>query len=168
MMFSLFLEGVVAVLLVVTICFCLLLSRRLKRLKADEAVLRSIVADLVQSTGKAESSIRALRATAEECEHTLAGRLQKAESLLLDMRREREVGEKVLSRLAKLAELGTSGGALKAPVSATAAQPVLAAVPEPATNSMQDVPAAQAAQAAPAAQAQERQSALRLLKARAA
>src|SRR6267143_377253 len=47
-------ESLVAVLLVLTIGYCMLLNARLKRLKADEHSLKAVIAELITATEIAE------------------------------------------------------------------------------------------------------------------
>ena len=85
MSIALIVELFVALLLIVTIAYCITLSRKLQRLKADEEVMRQVIGDLVQATGKAEYSIRALRATAEECEQVISDRLNSAKTVVSEI-----------------------------------------------------------------------------------
>ena len=69
----------VAILLVATIVSSVRLSRRITKLKADEAALRQTIGDLVMASSTAERAIVGLRATLDECDRTLADRLSTAE-----------------------------------------------------------------------------------------
>ncbi len=53
-------ESLVAVLLMVTIGYCMLLNTRLKRLKADEHSLKATIAELITATEIAERAIGGL------------------------------------------------------------------------------------------------------------
>ena len=70
-------EGLVAVLLVTTIGYCILLDSRLKRLRADEANLRATISELLTATEIAERAIIGLKETAADCDKTLAQRLRE-------------------------------------------------------------------------------------------
>ena len=61
-------NGRVAILLVLTIGYCMLLNRRLKLLKSDEHSLRATISELVTATDIAERAIAGLKLTVEECE----------------------------------------------------------------------------------------------------
>lgn len=61
-------NGLVAILLVLTIGYCMLLNRRLKLLKSDEHSLRATISELVTATDIAERAIAGLKLTVEECE----------------------------------------------------------------------------------------------------
>ena len=73
--FGVIIEGLVAILLMVTIGYCSILNNRLKRLKADERVLKATIAELITATEMAERAVAGLRTTARECESTLGERL---------------------------------------------------------------------------------------------
>jgi hypothetical protein len=71
-------NGLVAVLLVFTIGYCMLLNRRLKLLKSDEHSLRATISELVTATDIAERAVAGLKLTVEECEVELEARLAAA------------------------------------------------------------------------------------------
>ena len=78
---GLFIEGTVALLLMLTIGYCMVLNGRLKRLKTDEKALREMIGELVGATETAERSIGALKLTVQESEHKLGDRLRSAEQI---------------------------------------------------------------------------------------
>ena len=94
----------VAVLLVVTICYCALLNRRLGRLRADEAALKAMVIELVNASEAAEHSVAEYRRVSTACDGLLAERLDDAKRFGGFITREIDRGEKVLERLAQLSE----------------------------------------------------------------
>jgi hypothetical protein len=102
MNFGLLIDGLVAVLLLVTIGYCVMLNTRLKLLKADESALKSTIAELINATENAERAVAGLKATARDCELTLAERLRNAERLSADMERQTQVSEAVLQRLSRI------------------------------------------------------------------
>ena len=61
---GLVIELLVAALLALTIGYCLVLNRRLKRLQADEQALRATISELITATEIAERAILGLKATA--------------------------------------------------------------------------------------------------------
>jgi Domain of unknown function (DUF6468) len=95
-------EGLVAILLGVTIAYCVILNHRLKRLKADEQSLRATISELITATEIAERAVAGLKATAHECEDTLGERLKAADRFCSDLSRQVKGGEMVLSRLARV------------------------------------------------------------------
>ena len=59
--FGLMIESLVAVLLLLTIGYCMLLNKRLKRLKADEQSLKATIGELITATEIAERAIGGLK-----------------------------------------------------------------------------------------------------------
>ncbi|MER2606643.1 MAG: DUF6468 domain-containing protein [Siculibacillus sp.] len=120
-------EGLVAVLLVTTIGYCILLDSRLKRLRADEANLRATISELLTATEIAERAIVGLKETAADCDKTLAQRLREAEFFSQEIEKEIGEGEKLLNRIIRITQAaqaagpGTSAAAEAAPTAALVA-----------------------------------------------
>ncbi len=104
-------ELLVTFLLMVTIGYCMLLNRRLKRLKADEQSLRATISELVTATEAAERAIGGLKLTVKECELGLGARLNNAERLSVDLDRNIAAGMSVVERLAQIVTAGSRGAA---------------------------------------------------------
>jgi Domain of unknown function (DUF6468) len=100
--FGLIIEALVAILLLVTIGYCIALNSRLKRLKADERALKATIAELITATEIAERAVAGLRTTARECESTLGDRLAVAESCCAELNRQVKAGDLVIERLARV------------------------------------------------------------------
>jgi hypothetical protein len=79
---GLIIELLVGSLLAITIGYCALLNRRLKKMRADEDTMRSIITELVKSTETAERAILGLRATASECNKTISARITEAREIV--------------------------------------------------------------------------------------
>jgi hypothetical protein len=79
--FGMVIESLVSVLLLLTICYCVALNGRLKRLRTDERALREMIGELVLATDKAERAIGGLKVTVQECDQTLGERLRTAERI---------------------------------------------------------------------------------------
>lgn len=107
---GLMIEGLVAVLLLVTIGYCIVLNRRLKRLRADEASLRATIIELVHATEIAEKAISGFRETAAECDRNLANKLRQADRFSRSIEKQIELGGKVLNRLSRISELARTHG----------------------------------------------------------
>ena len=99
---GLIIEGLVAILLLVTIGYCTMLNNRLKRLKADERALKANIAELITATEIAERAVAGLRTTARECESTLGARLAVAEQCCAELNRQVKAGDLVIERLARV------------------------------------------------------------------
>ena len=135
---GLMIETLVAVLLMVTIGYCIVLNTRLKRLRADEESLRATISELITASEIAERAILGLKATAGEADRTLGQRLVEAEQLSHDLNSQIEKGSSVLDRITQITA-----------AAAAPAQPVEEAV----------APVAEAARAAPAMRASDIRSA---------
>jgi hypothetical protein len=110
---ALMIESLVALLLMLTIGYCALLNRRLKRLKADEQALRGTIAELITATEIAGRAVAGLKAAAQECDGTLGERMRAAERLSVGMARQLKAGELLLAELVR-------SGIASPPVSAAA------------------------------------------------
>ncbi|WP_153768416.1 DUF6468 domain-containing protein [Labrenzia sp. CE80] len=97
-------EGLVAVLLLVTIGYCFTLNRRLQRLRADEETLRATISELMTATEIAERAILGLKATASEADKTLGNRLVAAEQMSAALVGQVAEGEKIFTRISQIAE----------------------------------------------------------------
>jgi len=96
-------ESMVAVLLLLTILYCVRLNGQLSRLKADESVLKSIITELVTATENAERAISGLKATVRETEDTLGARLKHAEHFCSEIKAGTAAGAEVLNRVTQIA-----------------------------------------------------------------
>ena len=107
-----------------TIGYCLVLNRRLKRLRTDERALREMIAELLAATETAERSIAGLKLTVKESDQTLGERLRVAERLTAALEQQISTGEKLLGGLS-----GVSGvaAALRPPPAPDARAMVAAA-----------------------------------------
>ncbi|MFQ5618931.1 MAG: DUF6468 domain-containing protein [Rhodospirillales bacterium] len=81
MPFSLALDVLVAVLLVITIGYAMVLNRRLGRLRRDKSELEKLAATFGQATARAEESIGTLKKTAD----ALKERIDNAQALRDDL-----------------------------------------------------------------------------------
>jgi hypothetical protein len=102
--FGFLIESLVAILLMVTIGYCVLLNKRLKRLKADEQVLKATISELMTATEIAERAVAGLKSAAHECEDTLGERLKAADRFCADLSRQVKSGELVINRLSRIVE----------------------------------------------------------------
>jgi hypothetical protein len=140
-------EALVAVLLVVTIGYCMLLNKRLLRLKADEQSLKATIGELITATEIAERAIGGLKHTVRDVNENLGEQIAAATDLSERLIRQLAEGDVVLGRLSRIAVAARSPAA-PAPAPAPVQQ-----VPEP-----QRVSAAKAAMAATQAFAERRRA----------
>lgn len=102
-LFAVIIEAAVAVLLAATIGYCIVLNKRLARLKGDEQMLKAVAFELIAATEAAERSIANLKLTVQECDEGLGRRLKVAEAVSANLARQITAGEQVVMRLAKIA-----------------------------------------------------------------
>lgn len=123
-------DGLVAVLLVATIVSSLRLSRRIAQMKADEAAFRRTIGDLMAASLTAERAIAGLRAAIDECDRTLAERLEAAGRSAAEVAAQVAAGEGVISRIGAI--VGEArGGARPAAAAPQGSAPSSASPSEP-------------------------------------
>ena len=127
-------ESLVAVLLLLTIGYCMLLNSRLKRLKADEHSLKATIAELITATEIAERAIGGLKHTVRDVNEHLGSQLTAAAQMSDQLKKQLAEGDNVFRRLSKIAvaarpTTGTEPAAPAAPAAPkiSAAQAVAAA-----------------------------------------
>ncbi len=130
-------DGLVAILLMLTIGYCMMLNRRLKLLKADEQSLRATISELVTATEIAERAIGGLKLTVHECDTGLGERLRKAERVTIEIERSVVAGKELLGRLSQIVTAGRGNEHPVAPLEArgSAAEAVTEADAAPKTDS---------------------------------
>ncbi len=96
-------ESLVAVLLLLTIGYCMLLNSRLKRLKADEHSLKATIAELITATEIAERAIGGLKHTVRDVNENLGSQLTAASQLTQQLKKQLAEGDDVFRRLSKIA-----------------------------------------------------------------
>lgn len=115
-------ELMVSALLATTIAYCVVLNRRLLRLKADEAVLRATIGELITATEIAERAILGLKSAAAACDATLGARLQRAEGVTAEIEQAIRRGETLAGRMGAAMDGNPAGP----PAAAGAVDPVRA------------------------------------------
>jgi chromosome segregation ATPase len=96
-------EGLVAVLLLLTILYCAKLNKQIQILRSDERAMRMTISELMLATESAERAIAGLKATVREAEEVLDTRLRDADFYSSTMAEHVKSGEEVLGRLRKIA-----------------------------------------------------------------
>jgi hypothetical protein len=104
-MYGLVIESLVAVLLGLTIGYCVILNKRLIRLRADESALRGTIAELITATEFAERAIKNLRSITQETNATLGEGLRASIDVTRDLDDQIARGEEVLDRIVQIAEV---------------------------------------------------------------
>jgi ABC-type transporter Mla subunit MlaD len=132
--FGIAIESLVAILLLLTIGYCMLLNSRLKRLKADEHSLKATIAELITATEIAERAIGGLKHTVRDVNENLGNQLTSAAQMSQQLKKQLAEGDNIFRRLSRIA---------------TAARP--AAEPEPESEPERAAPKVSAAKAVAAA-----------------
>ena len=101
--FGIVIESLVAVLLVLTIGYCMLLNKRLKRLKADEHSLKATIAELITATEIAERAIGGLKHTVRDVNENLGNQLTAATQMSAHLKDMLAEGDGVVRRLSRIA-----------------------------------------------------------------
>jgi chromosome segregation ATPase len=125
--FGLAIESLVAVLLVLTIGYCMLLNKRLKRLRADEQSLKATIGELITATEIAERAIGGLKHTVRDVNDNLGNQIVSATELSRQLAKQLTEGDAVVRRLTRIA---------------LAARPATAPEPEPVSSDARSVAAA--------------------------
>lgn len=152
-------ESLVAVLLLVTIGYCMLLNKRLQRLKADEHSLKAVIGELVTATEIAERAIGGLKHTVRDVNEHLGAQLGAAQEMSDHLKKQLAEGDHVVLRLSKIAIAARSP--VDEPVAAAVAVVAPAAPPapmEPAQVSPAKISNAKAVAAAAQAFSERRRS----------
>ena len=96
-------ESLVAVLLMITIGYCMLLNARLKRLKADEQSLKATIGELITATEIAERAIGGLKHTVRDVNENLGTQIVTATELSRHLSKQLAEGDGVMRRLTRIA-----------------------------------------------------------------
>src|SRR5260221_7843744 len=81
-------ESLVAILLMLTIGYCMLLNSRLKRLKADEHSLKATIAELITATEIAERAIGGLKHTVRHGNENIRKHLTSAAPMSFQLKKQ--------------------------------------------------------------------------------
>ena len=101
--FGLAIESLVAVLLILTIGYCMLLNKRLKRLRADEQSLKATIAELITATEIAERAIGGLKHTVRDVNENLGNQIVSATELSRQLSKQLMEGDALMRRLSRIA-----------------------------------------------------------------
>jgi DNA repair ATPase RecN len=96
-------EALVAVLLLITIGYCMLLNNRLKRLRSDEHSLKAVIAELITATEIAERAIGGLKHAVRDVNENLEDKLASAHQMADHLKRQLSECDHVVRRLSKIA-----------------------------------------------------------------
>jgi hypothetical protein len=110
---GLFIEGAVAILMALTLGYCVILNRRLVRLHADREALKLMVSDLISATTLANQAIKELKATAVEADLSLSSRLEEADRFGVELANHINSGTALMQRIARVTSVARQTSAAK-------------------------------------------------------
>ncbi len=125
--FGIVIESAVAGLLLLTIGYCMLLNRRLKRLKADEQSLKATIGELITATEIAERAIGVLKHTVRDVNDDLGQQLEAAAEMSKQLNKHVVDGNSLFRRLQRIAVAGRAGGASEPEPEVSSAKAIVAA-----------------------------------------
>ena len=99
MTYAFFLDALIAILLVATIVWCVLLNRRLAGLRRHQSELAGLIAELNMATERAEAGIAELKHNAEAAGATLQSSIERAQRLNDDLTYLSERSSRLVDRL---------------------------------------------------------------------
>jgi chromosome segregation ATPase len=138
-------EALVAVLLLITIGYCMLLNSRLKRLRSDEHSLKAVIAELITATEIAERAIGGLKHAVRDVNENLGDQLASATQMSDHLKRQLSECDHVVRRLSKIAIAARPQH--QATATATVIEPEQARLPPPTPKPSSAKAVAAAAQA---------------------
>jgi hypothetical protein len=100
--FGIVIESLVAMLLMLTIGYCMLLNSRLKRLKADEHSLKATIGELITATEIAERAIGGLKHTVRDVNENLGNQLTSAAQMSEQLKKQLAESDNVFRRLSRI------------------------------------------------------------------
>ena len=103
-------ESLVAVLLMLTIGYCMLLNKRLKRLKADEHSLKATIGELITATEIAERAIGGLKHTVRDVNENLGEQLASASQMSQQLKKQLAEGDNVVAAAVQDRDRGAARG----------------------------------------------------------
>ncbi|QIO32916.1 DUF6468 domain-containing protein [Bradyrhizobium sp. 1(2017)] len=115
-------ESLVAILLMLTIVYCVMLNKRLRRLKADEHSLKAVIGELITATEIAERAIGGLKLAVRDVNENLGSQLAAATQMSDQLYKQLGEADNVVRRLSKIA-IAARPVANPEMVAAPAAQP---------------------------------------------
>ena len=121
-------ESLVAILLMLTIGYCMLLNKRLKRLKADEHSLKATIAELITATEIAERAIGGLKHTVRDVNENLGNQLVAATEMTEQLKKQLGECDHVVRRLSRITSAARPSTPAAAPEPAAAPPPAAATV----------------------------------------
>jgi len=99
-------EIALSVLLIATLCYCVLLERRLSAVRKGQEGLKTTIGELNASLATAGASLRALQASAATLGETLDRKLASARSAIDELSLVTASGERIAERIERTVDAG--------------------------------------------------------------
>lgn len=96
---ELWLDGLVAILLLVTVGYCLTLNRRLTALRASQPEMQKLLSEFTEATRQAEISVSHLKIASDQIGETLDQRMTKARALADELASITQSGGRLAGRI---------------------------------------------------------------------
>jgi len=98
-MLGFMIEGMVSLLLLATIFYCISLSRKLERLRREQKEMRSYIGELLAATGNAEKAIRSLRSAADEAGGELSAQIEHSRQMKDALKKQIDAAGEAMNKL---------------------------------------------------------------------
>jgi len=79
------LDGAVAILLLITIGYCVVLYARLNEVRRSNATMKKLMSEFTSATERAQAGLLSIKSTGNELSHALSERIDEARSLKGDL-----------------------------------------------------------------------------------
>lgn len=132
MSLSLAADSIVSVLLLITICYAAILSRKLSALRGDKAALKALISQLAEASQSAEAGVVGFQVAAQDIGRELEKKLQDAQSLRDDLAYMIERGGAAADRLEGTIRTRRDEAKPEAPRERTPERPRVPPAPTPA------------------------------------
>ncbi|MBB4375999.1 hypothetical protein GGD66_001385 [Bradyrhizobium sp. CIR48] len=123
-------ETLVAILLMLTIVYCVMLNKRLTRLKADEHSLKAVIGELITATEIAERAIGGLKLAVRDVNENLGSQLAAATQMSDQLYKQLGEADNVVRRLSKIAIAARPPETVAAPAAKPSTAKAVAAAAE--------------------------------------
>lgn len=127
-------ELLVAVLLLVTIGYCVVVHGKLKWLKSDQAKLIQVIGELNAATAKAEHAVAALSTVSSGAEKTLQAQLERSRDVTSELSTAIVEAEHFLTKITQIVQAKEVAMARDQAVSRPPEAPAVAAAPSVAPS----------------------------------
>ncbi|MDA1098922.1 MAG: DUF6468 domain-containing protein [Proteobacteria bacterium] len=101
MQLGLWLDGLVAILLLITVGYCLVLNRRLTALRGYRVEMQQLLSNFTEATRQAESSVSYLKIASDQIGSTLDQRMTEARALADELSSMNQSGSRLADRIEK-------------------------------------------------------------------